>query len=513
MNKSNEYYDLHILDIQSDDIENPERTKEKYLTDIFNITIYGKTSKNENIVCNIKGFKPYFYLKIPKSWDENYFKNLCETFLNINFKYNPCEIEKPKYYKDFYGYEWDYKKNKQKKYKFLKLIFNNYKSFTTYKYAITRFYKQQKNMKTDKKIKEFIDICTDECDSNLYEANIHPILRFIHEKNINPSGWIRIKLLAGKNREDAKIYTDDEKLFNCDIQIDCDINNIKELKNEEISNLIIASFDIECDSLTGEFPRAIKNFKSLSTEIYDNYINWYNLIDFEIDDDTKIEYIKSLINSAFIKDSEHVEYISYIDTENGIPTNKSIEKLEILNINFIKKIENSIELKTRSKIIDDICNSLDGKDTNKGLLNNKNKKILIKSDPIIQIGTVFYHTEKKIYEKYIQVIKPETDSGKICDSLEEHDIIVEECIDEEELLIKWKDLIINKNPDIITGYNILGFDFRYIDERIEYLMLKNEKRNKNLKNDIYNLGRIDTQSINYLNMRGEPRQINLRNVN
>ena len=30
---------------------------------------------------------------------------------------------------------------------------------------------------------------------------------------------------------------------------------------EGLSDIIVASFDIECDSLTGEFPRATKDFK------------------------------------------------------------------------------------------------------------------------------------------------------------------------------------------------------------------------------------------------------------
>ena len=42
-------YDIHILDLQSDDIDN-----------IFTITIYGKTIDNQNIVCHVKDFKPYF---------------------------------------------------------------------------------------------------------------------------------------------------------------------------------------------------------------------------------------------------------------------------------------------------------------------------------------------------------------------------------------------------------------------------------------------------------------------
>ena len=54
---------IHILDLQSDDIQN-----------VFTITIYGKTIENKNIVCHVKDFKPFFYVKIPENWDKNKFE-------------------------------------------------------------------------------------------------------------------------------------------------------------------------------------------------------------------------------------------------------------------------------------------------------------------------------------------------------------------------------------------------------------------------------------------------------
>ena len=33
------------------------------------------------------------------------------------------------------------------------------------------------------------------------------------------------------------------------------------------------------------------------------------------------------------------------------------------------------------------------------------------------------------------------------------------------LLLKWKDVILYHNPDFITGYNIFGFDFDYINKQ------------------------------------------------
>ena len=55
---------LHIIDLQSDDIDN-----------IFQITIYGKTLENQNIVCHVTDFKPSFYVKIPEKWSKNTFQS------------------------------------------------------------------------------------------------------------------------------------------------------------------------------------------------------------------------------------------------------------------------------------------------------------------------------------------------------------------------------------------------------------------------------------------------------
>ena len=43
---------------------------------------------------------------------------------------------------------------------------------------------------------------------------------------------------------------------------------------------------------------------------------------------------------------------------------------------------------------------------------------------------------------------------------------------EEDMLINWRDYIVNLDPDIITGYNTLNFDYNYLFKRAEKLRLK-----------------------------------------
>ena len=54
-----------------------------------------------------------------------------------------------------------------------------------------------------------------------------------------------------------------------------------------------------------------------------------------------------------------------------------------------------------------------------------------------------------------------------CDDIEGCDVV--SCKTEKELLNKWKDVMNDLNSDIITGYNIFGFDMPYIWDRAKEL--------------------------------------------
>ena len=79
-----------------------------------------------------------------------------------------------------------------------------------------------------------------------------------------------------------------------------------------------------------------------------------------------------------------------------------------------------------------------------------------KEDKIIQIGTTInIFGEEKIY-KYIATLKK---SNPI------EGTIVEEYETEMDLLIGWCKFIKRVDPDIMIGYNIWGFDWKYIYDR------------------------------------------------
>ena len=66
-----------------------------------------------------------------------------------------------------------------------------------------------------------------DCDYGMYEVNIHPMIRFIHETNIEPSGWVEI---MSENDEECK--------FSCDIELCARYTALKPIKNNSLSVII-----------------------------------------------------------------------------------------------------------------------------------------------------------------------------------------------------------------------------------------------------------------------------------
>lgn len=48
---------------------------------------------------------------------------------------------------------------------------------------------------------------------------------------------------------------------------------------------------------------------------------------------------------------------------------------------------------------------------------------------------------------------------------------VDECETEAELLLKWRDVVADSDPDIVIGYNICNFDLPYLMDRAAALKL------------------------------------------
>lgn len=109
-------------------------------------------------------------------------------------------------------------------------------------------------------------------------------------------------------------------------------------------------------------------------------------------------------------------------------------------------------------------------------------------DPIIQIGCVFQkYGEPEAYKKVMLSLKK-------CDQF--NDVTVISFETEVEMLLAFRDLVRTEDPDIITGYNIFGFDYDYIYEKVKLY---------DIESDFCQLGR-------YLGVEEKPSKYTTKNL-
>jgi DNA polymerase elongation subunit (family B) len=78
-------------------------------------------------------------------------------------------------------------------------------------------------------------------------------------------------------------------------------------------------------------------------------------------------------------------------------------------------------------------------------------------DPIIQIGTTLW-SHSGVLEKHIFVLDT-------CDDIDGVNVHV--CKTEKELLVRWCELMVERHVNVFVGYNIFGFDEKYLWQRLE----------------------------------------------
>lgn len=231
----------------------------------YNIMLYGRTIDNDSIAIKVMNFRPYIYIyvNIKNCTKEDYEEineeniDLIDKIINKIIDNNKKSQEgKNNRYKDdeiefkleivekikLYGF------TDNKLDKFIKISFSSYKNCK----KIINMIKCQNKSNDYEFTHEYTDGITSHRKKflfELYEADIPPIFRFMHEKEVYPCGWIKIDKYEEKKND--KILTKE--------MIETDYTNINgDKNNNKISKIKICSFDIECTSHDENmFPKAI----------------------------------------------------------------------------------------------------------------------------------------------------------------------------------------------------------------------------------------------------------------
>ena len=486
-------HDENDSESEEDEYDSDDEPIKKEVVDNkkYIIQLFGITKNGESVSCKIKEFNTYFYFLFPQEWKKNKLGDFIEY------------LKKKVYYK-FKNSIVNYKIVRRKKFrgftnneefKFCKLYFNNKEAMNTYKRSLDKIHNKKERISglgtLDVEVWDFID----------------PMLRFIHERNLNAAGWVKIP----KNGYQLITRENDKETY-CQIEAECKCDNIELLEREEVAPIIQASYDIEADSSHGDFPLAVKDYRKLYIDII-NYLvgserqmkkletqislerdktkkdelkEKYQSIDKKLKDP---ELFERLIHLAFREDpneknEDDIHFIyNKINKKTKLPQkpkekdikhvcNKLREKKYFKEIMEIRKIKNARIIKAEdyfTKDIDDDDIDEEDKKFNKQIEKYSNKIVKIfnknfppiEGDKVIQIGTtVQKYGDQNCYLKHIICLEG-------VNPIE--NAYVETYNTEEEVLLAWTRFIIDLDPDIITGYNIFGFDFRYMYNRAQEL--------------------------------------------
>ena len=340
-------------------------------------------------------------------------------------------------------------------------------------------------------------------NTELYEAKLPPLLRCFHIKEISPSGWVELPR--------RKILEWDENKTNCDYEYIIGYKDIKPLPHKETGVPVkVCSYDIEAGSSHGDFPMAKKSYRKWVTDVMTYWLKHRNELRRMVKSEQENLLTRMLLTAFGFAQVEGIHKIYPKWDKSNITKSKLIDSFHpFLREDLYKIIVSDWHGKRRQKKKnqkymnfgrkkeddeddDDAFNDvyeykhfikrnmtfLDYLNDNKM---DKLKKlevldealeyipkcrynlIPIEGDPVTFIGSTFMTVGDS---------QPYLNHGVCLGECEQITIENSRCeiechSNEKDLLLAWTEMIRREKPDVIIGYNIFGFDWKFLCERAE----------------------------------------------
>lgn len=216
------------------DVESESEGEESDKSEVntkYTIHCFGATKEGQTVACRITGFHPYYYIKVEKNFDrlklQRFISFVKESYALSRYKDPILKesglVEK----KDLFGFR------NGKRYKYVKLIFNNYTAMMRSRYLF-------------KKPIHIPGVTSAPVKFKLYESNFEPFMRYCHIKDILMAGWITLP--AGK-------YQLTSDVSNAQIATTIDKRDVVSSRDkQDMARFLQASWDIEVYSHDYTFP-------------------------------------------------------------------------------------------------------------------------------------------------------------------------------------------------------------------------------------------------------------------
>ena len=136
---------------------------------MMTIHLFGMTADGESLRCDVEGFRPFLYVKVPPTLDINQFRELLGREAPASMS-----VERVKR-KELYGFTAD------EEFTFFKLSVANMKDF-----------RAVKNLLLNDHQEPVFTISKKSAPLPVYESGLDPLLRFFHVRDVAPCGWVSV---------------------------------------------------------------------------------------------------------------------------------------------------------------------------------------------------------------------------------------------------------------------------------------------------------------------------------
>lgn len=409
---------MECLDDSGNESSGNESGSEEEEVQKLIIRCFGRLKDGRSITLTITDFTVYFYIKVPNNYSMDHKLKLDNLVRKkISYKFGANFIgSKYEYHKDIYGF------TNGENFKFLKFTFDNSLAMS----IASGVFANKVRLTSSSRPQKF----------QLYESNVHPIIRFFHTQNVKAFGWISIQKKTLKKT----------KYSNTDLEYKIAWNHVLPFETEETAPLRQASFDIEV------YSQYITRGKIKKIEFVDERILLIGDEDCNFNEILKKGYPINCLGYKFV--------VIKVESDNKVLIEFEFENKEIIKEKLEKRL---FKYKKYRRNFIEVFRDQSVKEVKGFPQNRMFPSPEVDGNYVTQIGTAFKISgQEDFYLKHIICLRQ-------CAPINQPNTIVESYDTEREVLLAFKNLILKQDPDFIYTYNGDNFDFNYLDVRSKIL--------------------------------------------
>jgi DNA polymerase elongation subunit (family B) len=489
----------------------------------FVIQMFGLNEKGETCSIFIDDYKPFFYIRVGDNWTQSDATALGREIGNRVGKYHSSAIlslSLVEHHK-LYGFSGG------RKHKFVKIVFQNTSAMNKVKNLwYTNLTAEERAKSGDREYRKLTPLKFAGVTLELYESQIPPLLRYFHIENISPSGWVFVN--TAKARVPDKLTTTCTYEYICETKSVipqpeketrvpykiCSFD-IEASSSHGDFPLPVKTYKRLASNIVDVFLRMSSSAQKMDETRAKTLLKRCILTAFGMDHFENVDLVypkkvptkprvlewievlltKSIKNAKTANEEEDNHHLLEIDrifeqikstsaqangqSENpdgdnggendGDEDNEPSGSGSTMEVDtapvwtkFNKTTIKSLgKAETTTTIVDVLLNAKHDREAKIQFANEVLTLLFprLEGDKVTFIGSTFLrYGEPEPYLNHCLVLGS-------CDKVD--GAVIQSTTSERELLLEWRNLIQQENPDIIIGYNIFGFDYEFMFRRAQ----------------------------------------------